>query len=428
MAETETPEKTSSTQREISVEIPVEVVNRETEAVIQKFQKMARLPGFRKGKVPATVVRQRFAEDIKTEVVEQLVPRYFREETEKQGLHPVSQPRVTDLHLHEGEPLKFKAKFEVLPDFEVQGYHEIKIEKPNVSVTDEEVEKTLNHLREQNASYNPVEGRPIQDGDFASVAFKGTPQGEAEGQPVTMDDVMVEVGGSNTIPEFSENLRGANAGDERTFVVKYADDFSDQRLAGKSFDYWVKVNGIKTKSMPELSDDFAKELGAEFTSIDDVRKRIREGMESEKQHQAEHESKDKLVEELLSRNPIDVPEALVEHQIDLRLERGLRALAQQGMKTEDMRKMDFARLRAGQRDAAKKEVQVALLLEKIADKENIEVTDEDVEKEVQILAAQSQQAVEALRQKLIKDGTIDRMRNRIRTDKAMDLVYNRATQ
>lgn len=425
MPETET---SNPTQREISVEVPAEVVSRETDTIIQKFQKMARLPGFRKGKVPANVVRQRFAEDIKTEVVEQLVPRYFRQETEKQGLHPVSQPRVTDLHVHDGEPLRFKAKFDVLPDFDVQGYTEIKLDKPEVDISDEDVEKTLNHLREQGASYDPVEGRPLQDGDFAQVAFKGTPQGEAEGQPVTMDDVLVEVGGSNTIPEFTENLRGTNAGDERTFVVKYADDFSDQRLAGKSFDYWVKVNSIKTKKLPELNDDFAKELAADLTSIDDVRKRIREGMEAEKRHQAEHELKEKLVDELLTRNPIEVPDSLVEHQIDLRLERGLRALAQQGMKTEDMRKMDFSRLRAGQRDAAKREVQVALLLEKIADKENIEVTEDDVSKEVQILAAQSQQPADSLRARLTQDGSIDRIRNRIRTDKAMDVVYNRATQ
>ena len=153
MAETETPTTTSNpTQREISVSIPADIVARETDTVVTKFQKMARLPGFRKGKVPATVVRQRFAEDIKTEVVEQRVPRYFRQETEKQGLHPVSQPRVTDLHVHDGEPLTFKAKFEVLPDFEVQGYDEIKIDRPHVAVSDDDVLKTLDHLREQNAA------------------------------------------------------------------------------------------------------------------------------------------------------------------------------------------------------------------------------------------------------------------------------------
>lgn len=425
MAETTTT--SNPTLREIHVEVPADVVSRETEVVINKFQKMARLPGFRKGKVPATVVKQRFAEDIKTEVVEQLVPRYFRQEAEKQNLHPVSQPRVTDLHLHDGEPLKFKASFEVLPDFEVQGYQDIKVEHPDVTVSEEDVEKTLNQLREQNASYTPVEDRPIQDGDFAQVAFKGTPQGEGEGQqPVSMDDVMVEVGGTNTIPEFTENLRGAKAGDERTFVVKYADDFSDQRLAGKSFDYWVKVNSVKTKQLPELNDEFAKELGAEFNSIDDVKNRIREGMEHEKKHQAEHEAKDKLVDELVKLNPIDVPEAMVEHQIDTRLERGLRALAAQGMKAEDMRKMDFARLRAGQKDSAKKEVQVALLLEKIADKENITVSDEDVEKEIQIMAAQAQQPADTVKARLAQDGSIERMRHRIRNDKTLEFLYSRS--
>ncbi len=416
----------NSTVREITVEVPAEIVSRETEVIINKFQKMARLPGFRKGKVPVTVVRQRFAEDIKTEVVEQLVPRYFRQETERQGLYPVSQPRVTDLHIHEGEPLKFKASFEVLPDFEVQGYKDIKVEHPNVTVTDEDVEKTLTQLREQNASYTAVEDRPIQDGDFAQVAFKGTPQGETEGQPVSMDDVMVEVGGTNTIPEFTDNLRGAKAGDERSFVVKYADDFSDKRLAGKSFDYTVKVNSIKQKHLPELNDDFAKELGNEFTSIEDVRKRIREGMEQEKKHQAEHEAKDKLVDELVKLNPIEVPEAMVERQIDTRLERGLRALAAQGMKAEDMRKMDFARLRSGQRDSAKREVQVALLLEKIADKENISVTEEDVEKEVQIMAAQAQQPADTVRARLTQDGSIDRIRHRIRNDKTLDFLFGQS--
>lgn len=424
MAETET---VNNTQREISVEVPAEVVSRETETVILKFQKHARLPGFRKGKVPATLVRQRFAEDIKSEVVEHLVPRYFRQETEKQGLHPVSQPRVTDLHVHDGEPLRFKAKFEILPEFELQGYTEIKIDKPIVAVAEEEVEKTLNQLREQGATYNAVEGRPIQDGDFAQVAFKGTPQGEPDGQPVTMDDVMVEVGGSNTIPEFTENLRGANVGDERTFVVKYADDFSDERLKGKSFDYWVKVNGVKTKQLPELDDAFAKELAADLNTIEDVKKRIREGMEAEKTHQAKHAAEEKLVDELLQRNPVEVPESLIEHQIDTRLERGLRALAAQGMKAEDMRKMDFGRLRSGQRDAAKREVQVALLLEKIADKEGMQVTDEDVDKEIQILAAQSQQPADVVRARLVKEGGLDRIKNKLRTDKAMSFLYEKAT-
>jgi trigger factor len=209
-------------------------------------------------------------------------------------------------------------------------------------------------------------------------------------------------------------------------VVKYGDDFSDDRLKGKSFDYTVKVNSIKTKNLPELNDDFAKELGAQFTSVDQLKIAIRENMEHEKRHQVEHDSKDKIVDELVKANPIEVPDALVDHQVDLRLERGLRALAQQGMKTEDMRRMDFTRVREAQRDAAKKEVQVALLLEKIADKEQIGVTEEDVDKEIHILAAQSQQPFDTVKTRLMKEGAIDRIKNKLRTDKTMEYLYNRS--
>src|SRR5205085_1642394 len=167
-----------------------------------------RLPGFRRGHVPATLIRQRFAEDIKTDIVENLVPRYFREETDKQGLKPVSQPKISDLHIHEGEPLRFKASFEILPDVEVSGYRELRVEKPDTNVSDEEVEHALNNLREQHASFTPVEGRPLQDGDFAQVSFNGVPK-EPGSKPVNVDEVLVEIGGANTMREFNDNLRGA---------------------------------------------------------------------------------------------------------------------------------------------------------------------------------------------------------------------------
>jgi trigger factor len=240
-----------------------------------------------------------------------------------------------------------------------------------------------------------------------------------------MDDVLVEIGGKNTMPEFTENLRGANPGDERSFDVHYPDDFSDERLRGKTFAYKVKVNAIKQKSLPELNDDFAKELG-EFTSLDEVRKRIREGMEHDRKHEAEREAKDKLLAELVRRNDFEVPEALVEHQIDLRLDRGLRALAAQGMRQEDMKKMDFGRLRAGQRDQAVQEVKASLLLEKIADTENIQVGDEEIDREVEALAKQTNQAADDIRARLTRDGALDRIRNRIRNEKALDFLYSQS--
>ena len=429
MSPTETRD---SVKREIQIEIPAEEVTRQTESLIQKYQKLARLPGFRRGHVPASIIRQRFTEDIKSEVVEALVPRYFRSEAEKLGLKPVSQPRVTDLHIHEGQPLRFKASFEIMPELKVEGYKELRAEKPQVSVTDEEVENALNDLREQHATFASVEGRALADGDFAQVSFHGKPK-EAEPasipdmgtKTVHMDDVLVEIGGKNTMPEFTENLRGASAGEERIFEVRYPEDAPDKRLAGKTFTYTVKVNSIKQKNLPELNEALAKQLG-EFDNLEEVRKRIRDGLEAERTHAAEHAAKEKLVEELVKCHEFDVPEALVERQIDIRLERGLRALAAQGMRPEDMKKMDLARLRAGQREQALNEVKASLLLEKIADEEKIEVGNEELDQEIEALAKQSKQTSEAIRARLTRDGALDRIRSRIRSEKTLNFLYQQS--
>jgi trigger factor len=417
-------ETSNSTRREIAVEIPVEEVNRETASLIQKYQKLARIPGFRRGHVPPSIIRQRFAEDLKSDVVEALVPRYFRKEADKQGLIPVSQPQVTDLHLQDNEPLTFKATFEVMPEIKVEGYKELRAEKPEVTVSDEEVEQSLNGVREQHATFTSVEERALADGDYAQVSFDGKPK-DGEDKPVHMDEVLVEIAGKNTMPEFTENLRGASAGDERVFEVTYAPDATEQRLAGKTFTYTVKVQSIKQKTLPDLDDQFATQLG-EFKTLDEVRQRIREGMESERKHTVEHEAKDKLVAELVRRSEFEVPEALVDRQIDVRLERGLRALAAQGMKAEDIKKMDLNRLRVGQRDQALQEVKASLVLDKIAEEEKIEVSDEEIDREIDALATQSKQTPEAIRARLTRDGALDRIRNRIRSEKTLDFLYRQS--
>jgi trigger factor len=417
-------------KREISVEIPAAEVARETEVQIQRYQKSARLPGFRAGHVPASIIKQRFGDGLRADVAEALIPKYFRREAEKLGLIPVSQPRVTDMHMHDGEPLTFKASFEVLPEIQVEGYKDLRADKPEIAVTDEEVEQALTSLREQHATYTTVEGRALAEGDFAQASMDGKPKdgadvAEAKANPVHMDDVLIEIGGKNTVAEFSQNLTGASAGDERTFDVSYPEDSSDKRLGGKTFVYTVKVNGIKQKSLPELNDDFAKELG-DFASLDAVRKQIRENMDAERRHIAERESKDKLVAELVKRNEFDVPESLVDRQIDLRLERGLRALAAQGMKMEDLKKMDLPRLRSGQREQAVQDVKSSLLLERVADLEKIEVSDEEVNRELEALAKQSKQTSEAVRARLTEDGGLDRIRNRIRSEKTLDFLYHQS--
>jgi trigger factor len=422
----------SATKREIEVEIPVQDVARETDTLIQKYQKVARIPGFRRGHVPASIIRQRFSEEIKTDMVEALIPRFFRQEAERLSLHPVSQPRVTDLHLHDGEPLRFKAAFEVLPEIKLEGYKELRADKPEIAVSQEDVEKALTDLRERHAAFNPIEGRALADGDFAQVSLDGTPKsGEAgagktgEGQPVHMDEVLVEIAGGNTMPEFTEHLRGTNPGDERTFDVNYPEDTQDKRLAGKTFTYAVKVQAIKQKSLPELNDEFAKQLG-EFQTIDDVRKAIREQMEAERKHEAEHAAKEKLVGELIQRNDFEVPDSLIEQQIDIRLERGLRALAAQGLTAEQMKKMDLNRLRVGQREQAVHDVKAALLLERVAEEENVQVSDEELNQELEALARQSKQTSEAVRARLTRDGGLDRIRTRIRNEKTLNFLYRQS--
>ncbi len=418
--------KQSGVKREISVEIPAADVAREMEVIVQKYQKVARLPGFRSGHVPASVIKQRFKEDLKSDVVEALVPRFFRKEAEKLGLIPVSQPQVTDLHIHDGEPLRFKASFEIMPDIVVEGYKELRADHPEIVVKDEEVEEALNSVREQHATFTSVEGRSLADGDFAQASMDGKPKVDDDtSKPVHMDEILIEIGGKNTVPEFTENLRGANAGDEKEFEVVYPEDASDKRLAGKTFVYTVKIQAIKQKNLPDLNDDFAKELG-EFTTLDQVRKQIRENMQAERRHEAEREAKDKLVAELVKRNDFEVPESLVERQIDLRLERGLRALAAQGMKMEDLKKMDLPRLRAGQRDQAVQDVKSSLLLERVAELEKIDVGEDEFNREIEALAQQSKQTSEAVRARLTQDGGLDRIRNRIRSEKTLDFLYRQS--
>ena len=424
--------KQDSVKREISVEIPADEVARETETIIAKYQKVARLPGFRTGHVPASVIRQRFKEDLKSDVVEALVPKHFQKEAHRLGLIPVSQPRVTDLHIHDGEPLKFKASFEVLPEIKVDGYKELRADHPEIVVKDEEVEEALNNVREQHATFTSIEDRPLADGDFAQASLEGKPK-DADGagkdqskpQPVHMDEVLIEIGGKNTVAEFSENLRGVNAGDERQFEVVYPEDSNDKRLAGKTFVYTVKVGAIKQKSLPELTDEFAKELG-EFSSVEQVRQQIRQNIEAERRHNSEREAKDKLVAELVKRNDFEAPESLIDRQIDVRLERGLRALAAQGMKMEDMKKMDLPRLRAGQRDQAVQDVKSSLLLERVAELEHIEAGEEELNREIEALAQQSKQTPDAVRARLTQDGGLDRIRNRIRSEKTLDFLYRQS--
>ncbi len=418
--------------REVAVEIPAEQVTDAFRAITKRYGKQARIPGFRIGKVPPTLIRSRFAEQIKQDVVEALLPAHFRTAIEENGYKPVSQPQVTELHLEDGEPLTFKAVFEVLPTIDITGYQDVKVEKPVVELTEEEFEAELDRVKESRSTMEPVsEERPLAEGDWAQISFKGEPR-LADGvedphpvnEPIEGTDVSLEVGGKNTLPAFNDALRGATVGQELKFEVHYPSDFAEPRLAGKTIAYEVEVKGIKRKIGPELNDEFAKELG-DYETFDDFKQKLREHLIADKKHRAEAEAKDRLLEALAARYTFPIPETLVGQQIDARLDRGLRALAQQGMREEDMRKLDFARLRQAQRDAAVNEVKGLLLLDRIADEEQVQVSDGEVERELEMLSVQTREPLETLRSRFAQDGTLTRIREQARREKIGNLLYER---
>ena len=421
--------------REVEIEIPADEVTRNFQAVTKRYKKMARIPGFRSGKVPESLIRGRFAEQIRQDVMEAVLPEHFRTAIAEQNLKPISQPQVTDINLEEGKPLRFKAAFEVLPDFSIDGYQQVKVEKPSSELTDAEVDAELARIRDSRSTMEPVtEERPLADGDFAQISFTGNVQpadGEAQNevtpgaqQPISGQDVMVQVGGPNTLDSFNAALRGATVGQQLKFEVSYPQDFGERQLAGKRVAYDLEIKGIKKKIEPELNDEFAKELGS-YESLADFTKQLHEHLARDKQRHVQTETTNRLLDALVTRFEFPVPESLVQQQIDARLDRGLRALASQGMRTEDMRNLDFDRLRAAQRPSATAEVKGSILLDRIADAENVTVPEEDVEKELQGISLQMREPVDALRTRLTEDGSLARIRERLRREKMGALLYER---
>jgi trigger factor len=417
--------------RQVEVDVPAEEVSQAFASVVKQFRRMARIPGFRAGKVPESVIRRKFADQIQQDVLEKILPPQFRAAIEKQGIQPVSQPQVTSMHLVDGEPMHFQAAFEVLPVIDIAGYEQVKVDRPNTALDDAEFESELAHLRDSHAIMEPVEeDRPLVDGDFAQIRFTGLVhlgEGSAEGdaaKPIEGDDATVEIGGPNTVEAFTEALRGSKVGQQMQFEVSYAEDFTEKRLAGKSVAYDVEVKGIRKRILPELDDAFAKQMG-EYETIDEFKEKLREHMANDKRRRLESEAKDKLVGSFVERFQFPVPESLLQQQIDARLDRGLRALAAQGMTTEQMRNLDFTRLRTAQRESALNELRGSLILDRIAAVENIEVADEEMESQLQLLAYQAREPLETLRKRLTEDGGLIRIREQLRREKTVNQLFER---
>ena len=412
----------ASCRRELELEIPADEVSKETEKVAKEFARLARVPGFRPGKAPISLIKRRFAEDIKGEVLQTLVPQQVEKAVAEQKLTPVSQPQVDKVEFNEGRPVKFRASFEVLPEFTLGNYKNLEIEMPEMTITDASVANTLAEMQQRAATFTPVEGRAVQNEDFVQVKLHGAPEGG--GDPVQADSVLCHVGAEETMEPFNENLRGANIGDHKNFDVEYPADYPDAKLAGKKFHYSVDVLGMKTKTLPELNDEFAKDV-SDAASLEELKKKIRESLEHERDHRQKELQREKVLGELVKLHDFPVPDSLVEHQMDVRLERVVRSLAQQGVDPWAVN-VDWVSLRRRQEERARDDVKAELVVDRIATEEKIDVSEEELQQELEHMASHGGESAEAIRARLTKQGALDRMKAKLRSDKTVDWLAQNA--
>ncbi len=418
---------TATCKREIELEIPADVAKKATDKVARDLAKVARIPGFRPGKAPIPLIRKRYAEDIQGEVLQSLVPEYLEKALDEQKMIPVTRPEVDKVDFKDGEPLKFRAVFEVLPEFELGTYKNLDVKIQPVEAGEAQVDKAIDEMRDRAATFVPVEGRAAKDGDFVLIKLAGTPVGE--GEPVEADNIMCHIGAEETLESFTENLRGANAGDTKKFRSQYPEDYPDPKLQGKTYDFVVEVLAIKVKQLPELNDEFAKEVAGEaagVTTVEEMKKKIRENLEAAKDEQQKSEAREKILEALVKTHEFPVPEALVQNQMDVRLERTLRQLTAQGIDPRQVN-VDWASMRQRQHDRAVDDVKAELLLDKIAAAEKIDASDEEIDKEIEHLAQhQGNESATALRARLTKQGALDRIKAQLRSNKTLEWLYSNA--
>jgi trigger factor len=411
-------------KREVMIEIPPEAVRQETQNVTSQFQRVARIPGFRPGKAPAALIRQRYREDIKTEVVQALVPKYFEESVKTQKFAVVGKPQFEDLKFEEDQPLTIKAKFEIIPEFELKLYKGLETEQAEAKVADSDVDMAVGKLQDNAATFEVVENRPAEDGDYLTVNYEGRSAQDANEQPISARDVQIHLGEKDTVRDFSENLRGAKSGEVREFDVAYAADYPRKALAGKTFHYRVEVTAIKKKVVPAADDELAKTV-SEFARLDELRAHLRERLAERRKQQAEAEAKQKLMEVLVKAHEFPVPEALVENQLDRKLERFVTQLMAQGIDPRTA-EIDWRKIREDGRPDAVREVRASLILERIAESEKLEVTEEELDGVIRELAESRHEPPAALKTRLTRDGDLDRIKSTHRNQKALDFIYRNA--
>ena len=405
----------SDTRKQLSIEIPAEVVDASIARVTRSYAKSARVPGFRPGKVPATVVRQRFKEQILQDVARELVPKAVDQALNERGVEPVDSPDVNDFAIDAGKPLTFMATFDTVPEFEIGDLATILVQQPAADLAQDAVGTALEQLRERAARFEPVTARPAADGDtlVADIERK-----DATGESDTHEQVSLVIGGPGNPPGFDANLVGMAAGDTKTFAIHFPDDYPVPQLAGTDVTYTVRARELRQRVLPELDDEFAKDVG-DFESLDALRARVEADLRQEAAASAQRAVRNSLLSQLAQRIPFELPGSLVEREMDRRVEEFARRLMEQGVDPRQAG-MDWNEFRESQRQAARDAVGSAIALDQLARRDQVTVESDAVTAEMARMSEALQRTPEAVQAQLMKDGGRPRLVMGMRREKTVE--------
>ena len=412
----------NETRKSLNIEIPRDVVDAEIDRITKDYSRKARIPGFRPGKAPTRVIKQRFKDQILHDVAHDLVPRAVDEALRERGVEPVNTPDIRDVSVEEGQALTFTASFDTVPPFDVGDFGSLSIRRPSSRVDDDAVAAALQRLRERAARFEAIEDRGLIDGDTATVDLSRT---DARGKTDAHTDVAVELGSSANPPGFDAHLLGLDAGASTSFVIHFPHDHPIEELANTDVSYAITVKAIKRCVLPELDDEFAKDLG-EFDTLEALRARVRHDLEHEARHAAERALRADLMKQLAARVTFELPESLIEREMDRRVEDFAARLMDQGIDPRQAG-LDWRALRDNQRDAAREAVASALALDEVSRREQIDVPGTEVEQEIARYAERTGRTPAAVRATLEKEGGLSRIYTGLRREKSIDFVMSRAT-
>lgn len=418
-----TVEELSPSKRALHVELPPERVAATMEATLRDLGRKIQVPGFRKGKVPPEIIQRRFQSDLQEEVLRELIPDSYRQALAQTDLTPVSQPRVDDVHFHEGEPLRYRAVVEVKPPVTVTEYRGIPLERKSVEVTDQEVDRALEYLREDAAEYVPMEGWPALRDDLIILDHEGTIHGKpfkgGSGKNLTL-----VMGRGGYLPGFEEQILGMQKGDSKQFRLPFPEDFPRKELAGRTADFRVTIKEVKKRRVPELNDEFARTVG-DVDSLAALRDKLREQLKERKTRDQEAELKRALLEKLAAAHEVEAPETLVEAEADSLLREMLGTLRASGGRVQGLAE-NAEGLTAKALEVARRRVKESLLLEALARQEALAVSEEEIEAEIQAIAAVYRQDPSAVRRALEDPSRRDGLTARLLERKALDFLFQHA--